>query len=1134
MEKKLQNHIPINESGIKKLLLTMKLALIIFFLSALHVSANVYSQITVNLDVRDKSIREVLKTIEQQSQVRFFYSDDLLQMNNLIDVKSDNENIIGVLDEIFKDSPLTYKTYENNLIVIGPREMLQQQKITGTITDKSGAPIPGANVVVTGTTQGTMTDIGGKYTIEVPTGSKSLTFSFTGMAPQEVNIGTLSQINVTLSESTVGLDEVVVVGYGTQRKVTVTGSVVSAKGDDLKQAPVSSITNSLVGRLPGLIAMNVSGEPGFDDAMLLIRGNNTLGNNNPLVVVDGVADRAGGFSHIDASDIESVTILKDASAAIYGSRAANGVILVTTKRGQEGKSNITYSAEYGLESPTVLPRMLSSADYATVENEIAAGTWTAAEIQKFRDGSDPLHYPNISPIKEALKKYSLETKHNLSVSGGTGKVNYFTSLGYQYSDNMYKESASNYQQYNLRSNIDVQVNKRLKIFANLSLREQDQNSPFESQQGNFGAAGLWRNILQGDPTKVITWPNGKLNQVTSGGFNPIASVNGMEGYQKYKTTLINADLGFNLDLSFITNGLGIDGGLYVDKTNYQNKNFYKTYTLYSLDPSDDNNFIPQRCGPANANLNNFQSQNLGITENIKLRYNRTFNNVHNVAVFVAYEQYTSSYEELFAQRQQFVSPALDQIFAGPSPGTNNGTGTESARQNYFGRFDYSYSEKYLLQFNWRYDGSENFPKNNRFGFFPGVSAGWRISEEQFWKNSLPFINYFKIRGSWGKMGNDAIQVNGVDQHFNYLTTYTFGSPGVFGGGNPLAYTGISQVATANPNITWEVATTYNIGFDTKFLQNAFNLEFDLFKQRRTNILIPPTASVPQYAGLSLPFVNDATCESIGFEVALGYTKTLANDFRFSIGGNFSYAHSNVVNINEPATTPEYQKMTGKPIGAGYGADNGLVYQTIGIYRTAADLTNYPYLGNATLGDLIFKDVNGDGIIDGNDRIRPARTVTPEITYGITMNATYKNWELSMLWQGNANVWQYTFFEGGAGGIGNYTQHSFDIRWTPDNVNSAGPKLFDRENASSGRFNTYYVNNTSYTRLKNLMLSYSLPEKIISKLTISKLRIFVSGSNLLTICGIKDLDPETRASNQGYAGWYNPQMKIYNFGLNLTF
>ena len=312
------------------------------------------------------------------------------------------------------------------------------------------------------------------------------------------------------------------------------------------------------------------------------------------------------------------------------------------------------------------------------------------------------------------------------------------------------------------------------------------------------------------------------------------------------------------------------------------------------------------------------------------------------------------------------------------------------------------------------------------------------------------------------------------------------------------------------------------------------MEFDIFKQRRTDILIPPTATVPQYAGLSLPFVNDATCDSKGFEVALGYTKTINNDFRFNIGGNFSYAHSNVVNINEPSNTLEWQKSTGKPIRAGFGAANGLLYEAIGIYRTAADLTQYPHLSNAVLGDLIFKDVNNDGVIDGSDRIRPTKTNTPEIIYGINLGATYKNWDLAMLWQGAARVWQYAFFEGGAGGIGNYTQLSFDNRWTPDNINSSGPRLFDRENASSALPNTYWVKNTSYTRLKNLMLSYSLPKSIISKLSISSLRIFVSGTNLLTFTGIKDLDPEATASNQNYAGWYNPQMKIYNFGLNVTF
>ncbi len=1134
MKKKLMHVWRVNPLA-KKILLTMRLTLFLMVLGVFSAYSSTYAQKTrLDLKVQNTEVKDVLNQIENQSEFFFMYDNKQVDVERKVDLTVHSMTIDQVLEKLFEGTGTNFKVVNRQILLFPEKQnsIISELsvKVSGKVTDTSGAPLPGVSVTVKGSTIGTITDVDGGYSLPNIPDNSILQFSFIGMKSQEVPVAGKTSINVTLEEETVGIEEVVAIGYGTQKKVTITGSVVSAKGDDIKQAATSSVTNSLVGRLPGLIAMNRSGEPGYDDATLLIRGNNTLGDNSPLIVVDGIADRAGGFSHIDVNDIESVTILKDASAAIYGSRAANGVILVTTKRGKAGKVAITYSLDYGMKSPTVLPKMLNAHDYAQAENEIAIGngvapTYTAAELQKFQDGSDPLHYPNTNFENTVFRKLTPTTKHNLSVSGGSERIKYFTSIGYQYDDNIYKNSASNYKQYSLRSNFDIQATKDFKVFANLSLREQDANSPYD------GAGVLWRNIIQGDPTKVILWPNGKPNAVANN-YNPLTATNGTTGSQNNNNTYINADLGFNFEMPFITKGLGLDGGLSFDKSNGFYKSFQKAYNLYTIN-NTTGDYIPIQTGPVNANLNENMNQSVGITENVKLRYSRTFNTVHNVSAFVGYEQYQNKYNYLQAARQNFVSPIIAQIFAGPaSTATNDGTGTASARQNFFGRADYSYAEKYLFQFNWRYDGSENFPQNNRFGFFPAVSLGWRASSEKFWTDNLPFINYFKIRGSVGKVGNDHIQYNGQDQHYTYLTTYTFQNPGLFGGSNPTPYTGIGQIQTANPNVTWEVGTEYNLGFDSKLLNNAINIEFDLFKQRRNNILSQPTASVPQYAGLSLPVVNDATTESKGFEVNMGYTKTV-KEVRFTVGGNFSYAHSNVVNINEPAGTLEWQRVTGKPIGAAFG-ETGLLYESIGIYRTQADLDKYPHLANATLGDLIFKDVNKDGKLDASDRVRLDKTPTPQIIYGINLNANYKGFNLSMLWQGAAQFWQYVYYEGGSGGIGNWTQDFFNNRWTPQNPNASGPKMMDRENPSSAQPNTYFLKNSSYLRLKNIELSYTLPQRIISKLSFSDMRIYLSGYNLLTFTGVKDVDPEESASNQSYAGWTNIQSKTYNLGLSITF
>lgn len=1100
----------------------------------------------ITLFVQNKEIKTVFTEIEKLTDAKFVYSPELIDANRVVSIDVKRKELSKVLQNLLDPLRLTYETI-NNYIILRKKNVASDNvlsfadindagiadiSISGRVTSDAGQPLDGVSIVLKNSTIGTTTNSNGDFSITVPNERAVLIISSSGYQPQQITVGKTRNFSIKLIPGNDQLNEVVVIGYGTQKKVTLTGAVASVKGAELKATPVGSVANTLVGRLPGLIAKNTSGEPGSDDSRLLIRGNNTFGDNSPLIVVDGVADRAGGFSRIDVNDIESVTILKDASAAIYGSRAANGVILVTTKRGKGGKTNISYSFNYGMRSPTILPKMVDAADYATAINDITrlidknpVPTYTQEEIQKFKDGSDPINYPNVNPMKQALKNFSAQNRHNLTVSGGTDLVKYYVSLGYQYENNIYKNSASNYKQYNLRSNIDIQATKNLRFFVNLALRQEDRNSPYQS---GFGSGELWRNIVQGDPRQLIVYPNGLRRAVTSGGYNPLTAVDGTTGYQRDKATYINADLGFNWDFSSILKGLAVDGRLSVDKGNDFWKSFNKAWTLYTLNNST-NEYVANRYGPTNALLNENMNQNLGITANMRLLYNRTFAKVHNVSTFVAYEQYSNKFDYLRGQRQDYVSTAIDQLFAGDTRiQTNDGTASESARQNYFGRVDYSYAEKYIAQFNWRYDGSQNFPKSNRFGFFPGVMLGWRASEEQFWKDNLSFIDYFKVRGSYGKMGNDRIRYNNVDQRFTYLTNYTFGQNGVFGGENPLAYTGIVQVQTANPHVTWEVATTYNIGLEAKFLKNAVSFELDFFKQKRDKILDQATAAVPAYAGLSLPAENIGSAESRGFEVTLGYNKSY-HDFRFNVSGNLSFARSKIVNFSEADGTPEWQRKTGKPIGA-----NWLMYEAVGIYRTADDLAKYPGLGNAEVGDLIFRDVNNDGKLDGNDQVRLNTTETPEIIYGLNIGASYKQFDLTMLWQGAGNVSSYVFYEGGGGGIGTFTQDYFDNRWTPENPDAKGPRIYDREKTSVAKQNTYFLHSSAYMRLKNIQLSYALPANLISRLGLSNCSVFVSGFNLITFTKLKDIDPEATASGQNYAGWFNVQNKVYNFGINVTF
>lgn len=1068
--------------------------------------------------MRNSTVKEVLKEIENLSEFTFYYNDEAINSSRKVSIQAKSKTIEEILSQILSDCDYQI---DNRNIILTPagKQQDQTKKIEGRVLDELGESIIGANVMVEGSMVGVITDFDGNFSLEVKP-DDVLLVSYIGYLSQRKKVGNENFLLIQLQEDLQKLDEVVVVGYGTQRKVSVTGAIASTSGDDLAKIPTTNVTNTLTGRLPGLVSYNRSGEPGYDDATLCIRGVSTTGNSDPLVVVDGVADRAGSFNRLDPNDIESISIPKDASAAIYGSRAANGVILVTTKRGKSGKTTVNYTGNVGMSSPTRLPQMAESWQYAELRNEIRTriknepAEYTPEEIEKFRNGSDPLNYPNIDIFDLMLKK-GLQTQHNVSLSGGNEIVTYFASLGYQYQDNYYKNSASNYNQYNLRSNIDIKPHKNAKIGINIAARQEDRNSPV------YGSEDIWRYMIKYDPRYNVVWPGTDYpTTATQDLFNPVTAVDNTMGYTKDKRTFFNADITAHLDMPYITEGLSFDAGMYIDRYDQFWKKWENQFTLYAKEGDE---YIPRNYGPSNAKLNQNMREELGITFNTRLNYNRIFNSIHNLGVFVAYEQYKFRRDHMEAYRQDFVSTLVDQLFAGDkSSSTNTGTAKETARQNYFGRVDYGLKDRYLFQFNWRYDGSENFPSGNRFGFFPGVSLGWRISEEEFWKNNVSWMDYLKLRASWEQMGNDQVDP------FQYITAYTFSNAGILGGA---PQTGVALNRTANPYITWEVANSYNVGIETMFLNN-FTFEVDLFKNKRKNILATRANSFPDYAGLKLPDENIGECSSWGTEIVLGYSKAFG-DFRLRASGNFTYTNSRIDFIDEPGGTLEWQKRTGNSIGT--DGSLFLMYDAIGIFRTQEDLDKYPHLGNAQIGDLIFRDVNEDGVIDGSDKIRENKPEVPRIMYGINLGFEYKDWSLNMLFQGAAQVWQYTFME--AGIIGNFTKDFYENRWTENNPNATYPKVYDRIDTPSGggdyRTN-FWLNNASYLRLKNIELSYSLPRRLLEATPLSNVRFSLSGYNLLTFTGIKNIDPEVANNSQGFAAWSTPQSKVINFGVNVTF
>lgn len=990
--------------------------------------------------------------------------------------------------------------------------------ITGTVTDTAGMPLPGVSVLIKGTANGMSTGINGKYKLHVANDQAVLIFSFIGFDKKEIAVGarTVFDLRMTSAAGSQSLNEVVVVGYGTQKKGSLTGAVETVKGADLVKSPDLNLSNSFAGRIPGLIASNASGEPGYDGSTLLIRGQSTTGNNSPLIVIDGVANRLGGLERLDPNDIESVSILKDASAAIYGAQAANGVILITTKKGVSGKPVVSYNYNEGFMKPTNLPKMADAATFATIQDEIASydGTsplYTSAQIQKFRDGSDPLNYPNQNWEKAVLKNVALQDKQDLSVRGGTDAVTYYFSLGNQFQDGLYRNGATKYSQNNVLSNIEVKVNSKLKFGLNMGYRSENRTTP-----AGIGASSIFGQIYSMYPTIPAFYPNGLPSTGTNGGQNPAIEVNGnLVGTLKSVTNTFNGTLTGSWELPI--KGLTLDGFLAVDQSINNAKQFAKPWITYQYTASTQT-FSPVKDGPSAPNLNQSEDNTTLVTANIKLNYTLHIGQ-HNISAFVAYEQSDNNDANFSASRLNFLSTELQELSQGGSSPTdygNSGSSLETSRRNIFGRLNYDYAGKYLVELQLRDDGSSIFPPGHQYGLFPGVSLGWRLSQENFLK-SVDWLNDLKLRASYGKLGNDRVNP------YQYLDNFTY-STGVFTTGNQQNATGINYNLLANPNITWEVANKYNIGLDGTVFKD-FTFELNLFKEKRSNILVQPNASIPGVTGIAssqIPDENIGRVQNQGLDASLNYQHKFGH-WSVNFGGNFTYAKSKVLYLDEAPNTVSYQKFTGLPLGS------QLLYQAIGIYKTQAQIDATPHIPGTKPGDLIYKDVNGDGQITALDEVRTNKSNVPEIVYGITGGAAYKNFDLSFLFSGQADVVQYLLPD--AGTIGNFPSSWADNRWSPSNPNGTYPRADDRAGEYYGNYrSTFWLRNTSFLRLKNLQLGYTFPHDIIRKIGINGLRVYASAFNLLTFTPLKDYDPE--GNNE--TGYFYPQQKIYNIGANVTF
>ena len=999
----------------------------------------------------------------------------------------------------------------------------QNFAVTGTVTDEANDPLPGVSVFVKGTTIGISTDIDGKYTLNVPDMNAVLVFSFIGFVTQERIIGDQRVINVKLIEDTQQIEEVVVVGYGVQKKETLTGALSTIGTVELLKAPVPNVAHALAGNLAGLSAIQYSGQPGADDPTIFIRGQGSLDADRsaPLFMVDGV-ERS--FFRLDPNEIESITILKDASAtAVFGVKGANGVILVTTKRGTVGKSKISVSTSVGVQRPIRVLEYIDSYTWGSMFNEGQLNDGVSPDqvpfqpevLRKFQDQSDPLLYPNTDWMGMFLKSATPQTQHNVNISGGTEQVRHFISIGVLTQDGIYNSFDDSYNanwqynRFNYRANLDIDVTKTTLLKINLGGRVEKRHEPNikESTFWNllqfslpFAGVGLYdgmwvRSHSENVGTTEGTLENGDVFEMIYG-----------RGFNDRLTNNINLDLMLTQKLDVITKGLSLtlkgsyDNSFTHTKTRSKGEPYYTAHR----DLITNELFFRKRRDGSLFGFSEGLSKDRDWYLEASMNYARKFGD-HNVTALVLYNQHTYPY--------------LDK-YVSPYPAIPHGM------VGIVGRVTYDFRSRYLLDINVGYNGSENFPPGKRYGLFPALSAGWILSEENFLKD-IHFINYLKIRASYGIVGNEIYRGG----RFFYLpdaynpsgTGYNFGTSVST---NQLIAT---ELRLGNSNVTWETARKQNYGLDFTIWDSRLSGSVDAFIELRDDILIT-RQTVPGHLAVSMPVMNLGKTENKGIEGTLKWNHKI-NDFRYNIGVNVTLAKGKVIYKDEIPRNYDWRYETGKPINQHFG----YIFEG---FVTQADIDGGKLPDHRIElkpGDCKYRDLNGDGVIDDDDICDIGYSNYPQIAGGINLGFTYKNLDFSMMWAGAAMVSRYlsSFYRRPFGDTNNRgaMKYLYENRWTPETADTATLPRVTFNNAGNNYLNsTLWLKDASYLRLKNMQIGYTFNGSWLKKFGISNLRLYATGENLLTFDYIKYFDPE--ATDGGRFEY--PMLMVGNLGLNITF
>ncbi len=1151
--KKNKFFVPLNRNW-KKLLLTMKLCLLFLLISAASLMANSgYSQTTLSIHLKNATLRDLISEVEKQSEFIFVFYDKVVDLDQKIDVNVEGQTIDKILDQIFKSSELTYRIFDRQ-IGIGKRNpvtgvielpapleelMAADKKLTGVVKDIKGEPIPGATVIVKGTTIGTITDFNGNFTLDVPLDAKILAISFVGFKTQEISISNKTSFSIILEEETVGLEDVVVVGYGTQTKASVVGSISTINTEKMKTIAPSNLTNAIGGNVSGVMTKMGEGKPGNDDAQIFIRGRATTNSTAPLVLVDGIES---DFGRINPNDIESFSVLKDASAtAVYGVRGANGVILITTKRGNTGKPKIEVNSQIRVHEIIKYPNFLDSYDYARLYNEAylnggnTSKFYSDADLAAYRDHTDPYGHPDVNWFKALTKPYFMEQNDNISIRGGTEKVKYYLSgeivsqngAYRQWSDQKYN-SNSTYDRMNIRMNFDFAVTKTTNLNLSISNRIEKTNDVNSGTIGEVSTrTGLWDEISNWAPnTTPLNNPDGSFGYLNAGtGTNPYLSLRA-GGFTRGRANFLQTSFNLNQKLDFVTQGLAFKmmGGMNTT-SNYR-------YTLTELpavwhyNPTNETYTEISRATLPSISVGNDNLNQLYHFESA-LNYDRTFN-VHKFTALVVYNQ--------------------DRMLVGAIAPVNH-LGIAS-------RITYGYKNKYLGEINVGYNGSDQFQKGQRYALLPAASLGWVVSEENFWKEHFNFIKYIKLRGSYGTAGNDKLG------NFAYLYKSVYNrkvanniTGGYYFGENATGVYGISEGSLGNDHVTWEIAVKQNYGTDFNLFSNDLSFSFDYFIENRSNILsqrntITNVIGVPSSA---LPPENIGKVENKGFELETRYHKKW-NDWEFNFSGNISFAKNKIIDMDEVKKPYDYMNRTGKSIGQMFGyqwSGKFYSYEDLGyVWDPAVTAANKYILPSGAKplvptplskvypGELRFVDRNGDGVIDSYDIGAIKNSSTPDFIYGLNLGINYKRFGLQMFWQGaggfSVDFGQtplLTEFKTGGpvseihlGRWAYFPEDGIDTRAT-----ATYPRLMFNGAPQTQLSSSFKVYNCTYIRLKNVELSYSLPESLIKPLKMEYARIFLTGNNLITIDNVGFFDPEAPGSQAAY-----PQSLFVGAGINIGF